>query len=98
MTIYKRRNHHDEVMIKKWFRRRALNGGEGQYRIRGENEMKENHTIRKATMDDIDQITELEALCFPEKEAATREDFEKRLKGYPDHFALLGWRVSSSAW
>lgn len=51
--------------------------------------MKENHTIRKATMDDIDRITELEALCFPEKEAATREDFEKRLKGYPDHFALL---------
>ena len=33
--------------------------------------------IRKATMDDLAAISELEAVCFPPAEAATRESFEK---------------------
>ena len=46
-------------------------------------------TIRYADMDDLEQITALEALCFPEAEAGKREDFEKRLHVFPEHFWLL---------
>lgn len=46
-------------------------------------------TIRKATIADLDVISALEATCFPEAEAATRESFEWRLKTYPDHFLVL---------
>ena len=45
-----------------------------------------NCEIVKATMEDLDRITELESLCFPQAEAATKSDFEKRLKVYPNHF------------
>ena len=45
--------------------------------------------IRKATMADLEAITAVEAECFPAAEAATREDFEKRLGVYPDHFWVL---------
>ncbi|MDO5294430.1 MAG: GNAT family N-acetyltransferase [bacterium] len=45
--------------------------------------------IRTATINDLDRITQLEAICFPEAEAATREAFEQRLTYYPDHFWLL---------
>ena len=46
-------------------------------------------TSRHADMDDLEQITALEALCFPEAEAGKREDFEKRLHVFPEHFWLL---------
>ena len=46
-------------------------------------------TIRNATIDDIDKISGLEALCFPENEAASREAFKGRLLYYPEHFWLL---------
>lgn len=46
-------------------------------------------TIRQATMDDLAAITELEKLCFPEAEAATRESFEQRLQKFANHFWLL---------
>ena len=45
--------------------------------------------IRHADMDDLEQIAALEALCFPEAEAGKREDFEKRLRVFPEHFWLL---------
>ena len=45
--------------------------------------------IRTATMADLTAVTALEAACFPAAEAATREDFRKRLEAYPDHFWLL---------
>ena len=45
--------------------------------------------IRKATMDDLAAISELEAVCFPPAEAATRESFEKRLQVFADCFWLL---------
>lgn len=45
--------------------------------------------IRKATMDDLEAITLVEAECFPAAEAATKEDFKKRLAVYADHFWLL---------
>ena len=46
-------------------------------------------TIRHADMDDLEQIAALETLCFPEAEAGKREDFEKRLRVFPEHFWLL---------
>ena len=45
--------------------------------------------IRTATMADLENITQVEAACFPEAEAADKEAFEKRLKAFPKHFWLL---------
>ena len=45
--------------------------------------------IRQATLNDLDAITALEAACFPEAEAASRESFEKRLKIFADRFWLM---------
>lgn len=45
--------------------------------------------IRYATINDLKEVTEVEAKCFPSAEAATQNDFEKRLSVYPNHFWLL---------
>lgn len=45
--------------------------------------------IRNADISDLDRITEVEALCFPEPEAATRESLAERLRCYPGHFWVL---------
>lgn len=45
--------------------------------------------IRKAAAADLQAVTDLEAACFPAAEAATAEDFRKRLAVYPDYFWLL---------
>ena len=45
--------------------------------------------IRKASLEDLEMITLIEARCFPEAEAATKEEFEARLKVFPEHFLLL---------
>ena len=45
--------------------------------------------IRKAKMQDLDEITAIEAECFPASEAATRKSFEGRLAVYPDYFWIL---------
>ena len=45
--------------------------------------------IRKATLYDLEQITAVEKECFPIAEAATKEEFEERLKYYGNHFYLL---------
>lgn len=42
--------------------------------------------IRRATIDDLDRITEVEALCFPPAEAASKASFEGRLTVFPNHF------------
>ena len=46
-------------------------------------------TIRTATMDDLDCVTEVEAICFPPTEAAPRAQFEDRLAHYANHFWLM---------
>lgn len=48
----------------------------------------ENFNIRVATLEDLERITMVEAACFPEKEAATKEDFKKRLVVYPEYFLV----------
>ena len=45
--------------------------------------------IRTATILDLQAITEVEARCFPKAEAASENDFQKRLSVYPNHFWLL---------
>ena len=45
--------------------------------------------IRTATMDDLEQIAAVERACFPAAEAATREEFARRLTYYADHFWLM---------
>lgn len=46
-------------------------------------------TIRRANLNDADSISHVEAQCFPESEAATREQFNERLKHYASHFWLM---------
>ena len=50
--------------------------------------MKE-YNIRKAHVDDLDLVADLEAACFPAAEAATKESFKARLENYPNYFFLL---------
>lgn len=45
--------------------------------------------IRTATMNDLKDITQIEAECFPKAEAATEKEFAERLKYYGNHFWLL---------
>ena len=42
--------------------------------------------IRQVTMEDLDRVTEVEALCFPPAEAADRQAFEERIRRFPDSF------------
>ena len=43
-------------------------------------------TIRTATIEDLETVSAVEAECFPPAEAATKEEFEKRLTHYGKHF------------
>lgn len=45
--------------------------------------------IRTASMGDLDALAAIEAACFPPAEAASAQDFAKRLAVYPEHFWLL---------
>lgn len=45
--------------------------------------------IRNGRISDIDELTAIEAECFPAAEAAERKSFEDRLKHYADHFWIL---------
>ena len=44
---------------------------------------------RKATIEDLDEITKIEEIWFPKTEAASRECFRSRLLVYPDYFWLI---------
>lgn len=43
-------------------------------------------TIRTAVSEDLDQVTAIEAVCFPKAEAADRASFVHRLATFPDSF------------
>ena len=45
--------------------------------------------VRKASLSDLDAVTDLESRCFPASEAADRRTFEQRLNAYPECFWLL---------
>ena len=45
--------------------------------------------IRKATINDLKELSRIEMECFPVAEAATEEIFCRRLEVYPDFFWIL---------
>lgn len=45
--------------------------------------------FRTAQPSDLDRVTEIEYICFPAEQAATRAAFEQRIKTFPSHFILL---------
>lgn len=45
--------------------------------------------IRHVRMNDIDQLVELEASCFPLAEAATRTALEQRIQIFPHNFLVM---------
>lgn len=45
--------------------------------------------IRTATADDLEELYQIERVCFSQNEAATRAQLSERLKIYPNHFILL---------
>lgn len=49
----------------------------------------ETYCIRKADLNDLEEIAELEQLCFPESEAASKDIFKKRLDKYSEYFFVL---------
>lgn len=44
--------------------------------------------IRTVRPEDLDQVTAVEAECFPAAEAAGRKDFERRISTFPDSFLI----------
>ena len=42
--------------------------------------------IRPVKTEDLDMVTEVEAVCFPAAEAATRESFAQRIAAFPESF------------
>ena len=42
--------------------------------------------IRRVTKEDLNAVAEVEAICFPEAEAATKASFEQRIKTFPESF------------
>lgn len=47
-----------------------------------------NITIRRVQLEDLDRVAEIESLCFPATEAASRESFNKRISTFPESFLV----------
>lgn len=47
-----------------------------------------NLNISQAAIKDLDSIANIEKICFPKAEAATRESLEDRLKTFPESFLV----------
>ena len=45
-----------------------------------------DYTIRNVKIEDLDQVTEVEALCFPTAKAAVEASFRQRIETFPDSF------------
>ncbi|MDF2570111.1 MAG: acetyltransferase family protein [Sporomusa sp.] len=45
-------------------------------------------TIRGVRPEDLDRVTEIEAVCFPAAEAAPRQSFKERIAAFPDYFLV----------
>ena len=45
-----------------------------------------NINIRNVLIEDLDAVSEVEAKCFSEAEAASKASFEKRIKTFPKNF------------
>lgn len=42
--------------------------------------------IRQVTIEDLERVTQVEAVCFPAAEAAGKESFQARINTFPDSF------------
>jgi len=47
-----------------------------------------NVSIRQVRLDDLDAVTRVEAVCFPQAEAATRDSFLQRIQTFPESFLI----------
>lgn len=45
-----------------------------------------DYRIRNVKTDDLDQVSDVEALCFPAAEAASRESLKARIEAFPESF------------
>ena len=45
--------------------------------------------LRQAVIGDIETISHIESLCFPEAEAATYEQFKERFNAFSENFLVL---------
>lgn len=52
-------------------------------------ELPANMYFSRGSLEDLEEINEIEHICFPPNEACAREHFIKRLTMAPDHFLLL---------
>ena len=49
-------------------------------------------TIRPVNPEDLDKVTEVEAVCFPAAEAATKESFSQRIATFPECFFIAEYK------
>ena len=49
-------------------------------------------TIRPVKPEDLDKVTEVEAVCFPAAEAATQESFAQRIATFPECFFVAEYK------
>lgn len=47
-----------------------------------------NVNIREVTHDDLDRVCQVEHICFPPAEGATRDAFETRIRLFPERFLV----------
>lgn len=47
------------------------------------------YRIRNVTIEDLEAVTEVEAVCFPEAEAADRAAFKQRIEAFPESFFVM---------
>ena len=45
-------------------------------------------TVRGVRQDDLESIAEIEAVCFPAEEAASRDSFKQRIAAFPESFLV----------
>lgn len=45
-------------------------------------------TIRRVQPNDLDRVVEIEAICFPAAEAASRQALAERIEAFPDSFLV----------
>lgn len=45
-------------------------------------------TVRAVRYDDLESVAEIEAVCFPAAEAASRDSFKERIAAFPESFLV----------
>ena len=48
----------------------------------------QDFTVRAVRQDDLNSVTEIEAVCFPAAEAASRDSFKERIAAFPESFLV----------